>query len=69
MSEYSKQNKTLKVVFSKDFRKIYKKGETHYIHENIVKQRGLDKFGTVSKPDFKALYKKAAKSAKKQVED
>lgn len=66
MSEFSKQNKTVKVVFNKNFMSYYKKGETHYIHEDVVKARGLDKFGTVSKPDFKALYKAAAKTAKRQ---
>lgn len=69
MSEFSKQNKTKKVVFNKDFGKYYKKGETHYIHEDVVKARNLNKYGTVTDPDFKSMYRKASKSAKKQVED
>lgn len=65
MSEFSKRNKTKKVVFNKDY-KAYRKGETHYIHEEVVKQKKLKNYGIVSDVDFKAEYRKAAKIEKEQ---
>lgn len=64
MSEFSKRNKTKKVVFKKDFGKHYKEG-THYIHEDTVKQLKLEpnKDVVVSDIDWKAEYKKAAKNS------
>lgn len=66
MSDFSKRNKTKKVVFSKDFYGIYKKGSTHYIHEDTVEAKSLKDFGKVSDVDFKEEYRKAAAFAKKQ---
>lgn len=66
MSEFSKRNKTKKVVFKKNFKRYYKSGETHYIHEDTVKKLGLEKFGTVSDIDWKKEYREAAKQGKEQ---
>lgn len=58
--------RTRKVTFEKDFAKkggkvIYKKGETHYIHKDVVTKLGLDKFGKVAEFDMKAEVAKAKK--------
>lgn len=59
---------TRKVVFEKDFTKgkskkvIYKKGETHYIHKDVVEKSKLKDFGKVSEVDFKAEVAKAKKA-------
>lgn len=57
--------RTRKVVFEKDFAKkgkvIYKKGETHYIHKDVVEKLGLAKFGKVSEFDLKGEIAKAKK--------
>ena len=57
---------TRQVVFDKDYSKgkkvIYKKGETHYIHKDVVKKAGLEKFGKVTEVDFKAEVAKAKKA-------
>lgn len=66
MSEFSKRNKTKKVVFKKNFKRYYKNGETHYIHEDTVKRLGLDKYATVSDIDWKKEYKKASELSKEQ---
>lgn len=61
MADFSKKTKTKKVVFTKDYGngEYYKKDETHYIHENTVKQLDLNKIAKVEDVDFKSEYAKA----------
>lgn len=66
MSEFSKRNRTKKVVFNKNFKRYYRKGETHYIHEDTVKKLKLDKIATVSDIDWKKEFKAAEKKSKEQ---
>ena len=56
--EFSKYKKMRKVVFKADFGKHYKKGETHYIHVDIVEKKKLAKVADVSEVKWKELYSK-----------
>ena len=65
-TEFSKYKNMKKVVFKKDYNKHYRKGETHYIHKDIVAKKGLSAYATVSDVDFKGIYEKVRAQREKQ---
>lgn len=65
MSDFSKDNNTAKVTFSKDYKR-FKKGETAYMHLNLAKKLADKKVAKYEKVDVEKLRKQAKIKAETQ---